>query len=107
MGKTRKILVLWFNQAHFPLIICSTHISDVYQKCRLLGLAKPIFAILARILGLFYFSTHRKYYSTQYLQFPKKIFKIALKSSELSHFLNLVSRLSEQTLASCFLKYLI
>ena len=29
----------------FPWIIGSTHITPVYWKCRLLGVAKPIFTI--------------------------------------------------------------
>ena len=53
MGITGKVIgpvVEPSTYLDFPWIIGSTQISDVYQKCRLLEVAKPNFAILARII---------------------------------------------------------
>ena len=61
-------------------------------------MTKPIFAILARISDQLHSSPPTNYSSTQYPHFTKILFWKSLKSAELSQFLNLVSRLSEQTL---------
>ena len=65
-GKSRDV------EQHFKANSSFRQICSGFDP-RMTGL-KPIFAISARVFGLFHFSTHRKYASSQYLQFPKKSF---------------------------------